>query len=112
MGQVTRSSAFSHSAMLARIATAARYSARPVQLALSPGAKVLRPALFPATVSARGFAATVSAPKPLSIRMDSLFVKCVVAALVYFVPQDAVFLGGLGYYWYKAGRTAAPKQRQ
>jgi len=35
-----------------------------------------------------------------------------IAAVVYFVPQDAVFLSGLFYYWYSAGRTAAPKQRQ
>merc|ERR1712129_630771 len=62
--------------------------------------------------AARSFAAQVSAPKPLSIRMDSLFVKCVISALVYFVPQDAVFLTGLFYYWYQAGRTAAPKQKQ
>merc|ERR1719274_211934 len=27
--------------------------------------------------------------------MDSLMVKCVIAALIYFVPQDIVFLGGL-----------------
>jgi len=31
-------------------------------------------------------------PKPLAIRSDSLLVKCVIAAAVYFVPQDAVVL--------------------
>merc|ERR1712113_1204730 len=72
----------------------------------------LRPALFQQIGGTRSFAATVSAPKPLSIRMDSLFVKCMIAAVVYFVPQDAVFLSGLFYYWYQAGRTAAPKQKQ
>ena len=32
-------------------------------------------------------------PKPLSIRKDSLLVQCLIAAAIYFVPQDAVALG-------------------
>merc|ERR1712244_25790 len=101
--------AFIGDSMLARIANASRFVARPLQSgAFRPS--LLRPALSPVGAS-RGFAA-VSAPKPLSIRMDSLFVKCMIAAVVYFVPQDAVFLTGLFYYWYQVGRTAAPKQKQ
>ena len=34
-----------------------------------------------------------SLPKPLAVRADSLLVKVTFAALVYFVPQDAVALG-------------------
>merc|ERR1719437_391435 len=70
------------------------------------------PVLTPAPRSSRGFAAAVSAPKPLSIRMDSLFVKCMVAAVVYFVPQDAVFLTGLFWYWHTQASTISPKRKQ
>ncbi|CAJ1461913.1 unnamed protein product [Effrenium voratum] len=49
---------------------------------------------------ARGFATKVYSPRPLSVRYDGLMTQCVVAALVYFVPQDVVFLGGLFYVWH------------
>merc|ERR1719356_915750 len=63
--------------------------------------------------SVRSFAAAApSAPKPLSIRMDSLFVKCMIAAVVYFVPQDAVFLTGLFWYWHTQASTISPKKKQ
>lgn len=48
----------------------------------------------------------------MSIRSDSLFVKCLIAAVVYFVPQDAVFCTGVFWYWYITGRNAAPKKKQ
>eukprot|EP00930_Biecheleria_cincta_P011461 TRINITY_DN11429_c0_g1_i2.p1 TRINITY_DN11429_c0_g1~~TRINITY_DN11429_c0_g1_i2.p1 ORF type:complete len:144 (+),score=36.69 TRINITY_DN11429_c0_g1_i2:61-432(+) len=63
-------------------------------------------------ISTRNFAAKVTSPRPLSIRGDGLMIQCVVAALVYFVPQDAVFLGGLFWTWHNYGAKAAPKQKQ
>lgn len=42
---------------------------------------------------------TITMPIPMSLRMDSLMVKCVIAALIYFVPQDVVFLAGLLKNW-------------
>merc|ERR1711920_1149309 len=63
--------------------------------------------------SVRSFAAAApSAPKPLSIRMDSLFVKCMISAVVYFVPQDAVFLTGLFWFWHTQASTISPKNKQ
>merc|ERR1719188_1354526 len=44
--------------------------------------------------------------------MDSLFVKCMIAALVYFVPQDAVFLTGLFLYCHNTAAAAVPKEWQ
>merc|ERR1719191_1742237 len=42
--------------------------------------------------------------------MDSLMVKCVIAALIYFVPQDIVFLGGLLANWRAtSGSIASPQ---
>lgn len=60
----------------------------------------------------RGFAAPVTSPRPLSIRGDGLVAQCIVAALVYFVPQDLVFLGGLFYVWHSTAASAAPKVKQ
>merc|ERR1719424_2488919 len=90
--------------MLGRIVAASRFAA----------ARTLRaqPAAGASWASRRGFAATVSSPRPLSIRMDSLFVKCMIAALVYFVPQDAVFLTGLAAYWHNQAATSVPKVKQ
>mmetsp|Transcript_17151 Transcript_17151/g.30079 ORF Transcript_17151/g.30079 Transcript_17151/m.30079 type:complete len:121 (+) Transcript_17151:74-436(+) len=63
--------------------------------------------------STRAFAAVkVSSPRPLSIRGDSLMVQCVVAALVYFVPQDIVFLGGLFWSWHTTASLTSPKAKQ
>merc|ERR1719401_834920 len=90
--------------MLGRLAAASRVAARRSAFAAPP---VLRSPLMGAT---RG-AAQVSAPKPLSIRMDSLFVKCVIAALIYFVPQDAVFLTGLFWKWHKEASAISPKKK-
>merc|ERR1712066_845221 len=61
--------------------------------------------------STHGFA-TVSSPRPLSFRMDGLFAKCMVAAVVYFAPQDIIIIGGLLAFWHKQGTTAAPKAVQ
>merc|ERR1712194_753294 len=65
-----------------------------------------------AHMSAPRSAAAPSTPQPLSIRADSLLVKCIVSALVYFVPQDAVFLTGLFWYWHTQASTIAPKRSQ
>merc|ERR1719471_2691356 len=90
--------------MLGRITAASRFAATPMRSALAPK-------VGPGSI--RSFAAAApSAPKPLSIRMDSLFVKCMISAVVYFVPQDAVFLTGLFWYWHTQGTTAAPKKKQ
>ena len=78
----------------------------------APAARVARNSLSPVVPVSRGFAAKVTSPRPLSIRGDGLMIQCVVAALVYFVPQDAVFLGGLFWTWHNYGAKAAPKQKQ
>mmetsp|Transcript_39303 Transcript_39303/g.79432 ORF Transcript_39303/g.79432 Transcript_39303/m.79432 type:complete len:128 (+) Transcript_39303:104-487(+) len=91
------------------LAAARRFTAAPL----------LRGAFVPARlggVTAPAFtpvrsAAAVSSPRPLSIRMDSLFVKCFIAAVVYFGPQDAFFLGGLFYYWHSQAKSISPKQK-
>mmetsp|Transcript_7836 Transcript_7836/g.22505 ORF Transcript_7836/g.22505 Transcript_7836/m.22505 type:complete len:119 (+) Transcript_7836:70-426(+) len=67
-----------------------------------------------AGLAGKGFvrnSAYVSSPKPLTIRGDSLMFQCVVAALVYFVPQDAVFLGGFFYKLHSDGASIAPKTK-
>merc|ERR1712136_464567 len=51
-------------------------------------------------------AAAVSAPVPLSTRMDGLMAKVTIALIVYFVPQDLVFWGGLS----GSGTDAARQQ--
>eukprot|EP00931_Biecheleriopsis_adriatica_P078936 TRINITY_DN52356_c0_g1_i1.p1 TRINITY_DN52356_c0_g1~~TRINITY_DN52356_c0_g1_i1.p1 ORF type:complete len:140 (+),score=37.09 TRINITY_DN52356_c0_g1_i1:55-420(+) len=82
------------------------------------GSRLARPATAlarssaPAVPATRGFAQAVRSPRPLSIRMDGLFTQCVVAAVIYFVPQDLVFLGGLFYCWHHTASTASPKQKQ
>merc|ERR1712232_269062 len=60
----------------------------------------------------RGFAAYVAAPKPLSLRYDSLMVQCTIAAIVYFVPQDVVVLGGLLWNWHATSSAISPKSKQ
>merc|ERR550537_848967 len=64
--------------------------------------------------ASRGFAAkaVVTSPKPLSMRWDSLMMQCVVAALVYFVPQDLVFVGALFRKWHVEAATISPCQKQ
>ena len=48
-------------------------------------------------------------PRPLSIRMDSLLVQCMIAAAIYFVPQDAAMLGlGLVYARSQSRNINAP----
>ena len=32
-------------------------------------------------------------PRPLAVRSDSLLVQCMIAAAIFFVPQDAAVLG-------------------
>merc|ERR1711862_1010891 len=59
----------------------------------------------------RGFA-TVSSPRPLSFRMDSLMVKCTIAAVLHFAPLDIVIFGGLLAYMHKQASNTAPKAVQ
>merc|ERR1712232_1102149 len=47
-------------------------------------------------------------PIPLSIRMDGLFTQCCIAAVIYFVPQDIVFLAGLIMFWHSTASTVSP----
>merc|ERR1719150_347422 len=35
-----------------------------------------------------------------------------VAAIVYFVPQDAIFVTGLVWFWHHKATTIAPKKKQ
>merc|ERR1719480_269153 len=67
-----------------------------------------------ALTRARGFAtaAPPAYPKTLSVRMDGLMVKCLIAAIVYFVPQDLVFLSGLFWKWHADASAISPKAKQ
>merc|ERR1719272_729952 len=61
----------------------------------------------------RGFATGRShSPSLLSVRMDSLFVKCTTSALIYFVPQDIVFLAGLFMVWHAKSTSISPCKKQ
>merc|ERR1711972_1129449 len=55
--------------------------------------------------------ATVSTPRPLSFRMDGLFAKCMVAAVIHFAPLDIVLFGGLFFAWHQQGNAVAPKAK-
>eukprot|EP00928_Gymnodinium_smaydae_P045912 TRINITY_DN3055_c0_g2_i2.p1 TRINITY_DN3055_c0_g2~~TRINITY_DN3055_c0_g2_i2.p1 ORF type:complete len:124 (-),score=37.86 TRINITY_DN3055_c0_g2_i2:234-605(-) len=90
--------------MLGRLAAASRFAVARQRV---PSAAVG----FAST--ARGFAAAaVNSPKPLSMRADSLMFKCVVAALIYFVPQDVVFLGGVLTAWHNKAASISPCKKQ
>eukprot|EP00929_Paragymnodinium_shiwhaense_P030388 TRINITY_DN17234_c0_g1_i1.p1 TRINITY_DN17234_c0_g1~~TRINITY_DN17234_c0_g1_i1.p1 ORF type:complete len:125 (-),score=35.03 TRINITY_DN17234_c0_g1_i1:162-536(-) len=54
----------------------------------------------------------VAMPKVLTTRTDSLMFQCVVAALIYFVPQDVVFLGCVGWIWHSKASSISPCKRQ
>ncbi|CAE8582637.1 unnamed protein product [Polarella glacialis] len=91
--------------LLGRIATASRFAARATFAAA--------PRTWARPDGRRGFAAAApSTPRPLSIRMDSLMVKCLIAAVVYFVPQDLVFLSGLFWTWHHTASSISPKISQ
>mmetsp|Transcript_73334 Transcript_73334/g.101767 ORF Transcript_73334/g.101767 Transcript_73334/m.101767 type:complete len:118 (-) Transcript_73334:338-691(-) len=60
----------------------------------------------------RGAAQVVTSPMPLSFRMDGLMMQCVVAALIYFVPQDLIFLTGLFRMWHVEAASVSPCQKQ
>ena len=55
---------------------------------------------------ARG--AAVRAPVPLSMRVDGLMAKVTIALVMYFVPQDLVFLGGAFWIWHGSSAAAVP----
>mmetsp|Transcript_22633 Transcript_22633/g.57716 ORF Transcript_22633/g.57716 Transcript_22633/m.57716 type:complete len:126 (-) Transcript_22633:114-491(-) len=75
-----------------------------------PAAPRAMPAFRP--VFTRGAAQVVTSPMPLSFRMDGLMMQCVVAALIYFVPQDLVFLTGLFRMWHVEAASVSPCQKQ
>eukprot|EP00931_Biecheleriopsis_adriatica_P003938 TRINITY_DN105687_c0_g1_i1.p3 TRINITY_DN105687_c0_g1~~TRINITY_DN105687_c0_g1_i1.p3 ORF type:complete len:148 (-),score=34.37 TRINITY_DN105687_c0_g1_i1:66-443(-) len=91
--------------LLGRFAASTRRLAAPTAALARAGA----PAAVPA---ARNFAQVVRSPRPLSIRMDGLMAQCIVAAVIYFVPQDLIFLGGLFWCWHTTATSTAPKQTQ
>merc|ERR1712107_441201 len=73
-----------------RLGMAARFAARAVQ----------RPSM--------GARSMATGPVPLSIRMDGLFTQCCIAAVIYFVPQDLVFVGGLLAHWHSRASAISP----
>mmetsp|Transcript_68486 Transcript_68486/g.211787 ORF Transcript_68486/g.211787 Transcript_68486/m.211787 type:complete len:131 (+) Transcript_68486:85-477(+) len=94
------------------LAAARRFAAAPaVRGALAPAMRAGGSAGTPGFAVAMRNAATVTSPRPLSIRMDSLFVKCFIAAVIYFGPQDTVFLGGLFWLWHTKASAISPKKR-
>merc|ERR1711870_60004 len=77
------------------------------------GATVRRIAATPLrSVAVNRSFATVSTPRPLSFRMDGLFAKCMIAAVIHFAPLDIVLFGGLCVMWHRQGTSAAPKAVQ
>eukprot|EP00440_Ansanella_granifera_P063781 gb/GFBE01069148.1/.p1 GENE.gb/GFBE01069148.1/~~gb/GFBE01069148.1/.p1 ORF type:complete len:126 (+),score=34.57 gb/GFBE01069148.1/:1-378(+) len=91
--------------LLGRFAGSARRMATPAATFARSGMPLAAPA-------ARNFATAVRSPRPLSIRGDGLFIQCVVAALIYFVPQDLIFLAGLGAAAHNTAALTSPKQKQ
>ncbi|CAE7569136.1 ESYT3 [Symbiodinium natans] len=75
-------------------------------------AKRIGASMAPFKTGARNFAVQVTSPRPLSIRGDGLVLQCISAALIYFVPQDAVFLGGLFYLWHNTATSISPKVKK
>mmetsp|Transcript_9805 Transcript_9805/g.21369 ORF Transcript_9805/g.21369 Transcript_9805/m.21369 type:complete len:118 (-) Transcript_9805:171-524(-) len=53
----------------------------------------------------------VSSPRPLSIRMDGLFAQCMIAAVIYFAPQDILVLTGLVYKAHTDASNTNPKKK-
>merc|ERR1719310_1681267 len=50
-----------------------------------------------------------SMPSTLSVRMDGLFIQCCIAAVIHFVPQDLIFLGGVLYMTHATASAKSPK---
>merc|ERR1719254_325519 len=96
--------------MLGRIAAVRRFAAAPLRSAAAQQRSTPLIWAMPGSGAVRN-AAVVTSPRPLSIRYDSLFVKCMIAALVYFVPQDAVFLTGHFFVWHSTAKSISPKTR-
>mmetsp|Transcript_53301 Transcript_53301/g.155270 ORF Transcript_53301/g.155270 Transcript_53301/m.155270 type:complete len:128 (+) Transcript_53301:73-456(+) len=92
------------------LAAARRFTAAPLLRGTLAPARA-GGAAAPSFVAVRN-AASVTTPRPLSIRMDSLFVKCTIAAVIYFGPQDAVFLSGLFWLWHVKASSISPKKCQ
>merc|ERR1719230_2371419 len=87
--------------ILGRIVAASRFAATPATFwAKRAGVP-----------QARSMAA-VTSPRPLTLRMDSLMVKCTTAALIYFVPQDLVFIAGLVMAWHSKATSISPCKKQ
>merc|ERR1719440_1806566 len=83
------------------------------RLARSLAAPALRvnPALVqqaPAVVARRNAS---SMPSTLSVRMDGLFAQCMIAAVIHFVPQDIIFLGGLLFVTHASASAKSPKTK-
>merc|ERR1712166_1207264 len=51
-----------------------------------------------------------SIPQTLSVRMDGLFIQCCIAAIIHFVPQDVIFLGGILYMTHATASAKSPKR--
>merc|ERR1719409_685149 len=88
--------------MLGRLAS--RFAAKAPTM-MAPGA----------AARSRGFASKsydVAMPKVLSTRFDSLMMQCTIAAVMYFVPQDLVFLAGVGWIWHTKAKSISPCKKQ
>uniref|UniRef100_A0A7S4RTL2 Uncharacterized protein n=1 Tax=Alexandrium monilatum TaxID=311494 RepID=A0A7S4RTL2_9DINO len=94
------------------LAAARRFAAAPLRGAVGSAFWAGAGGLRLAAPQTRSFAAAVTSPRPLSIRMDSLLVKCFIAAVIYFGPQDAAFLGGLFWIWHTKASAISPKKCQ
>merc|ERR1719272_1608407 len=68
-----------------------------------------RVAARPVARGVRGVTHVQSTPTPLAFRMDSLMVGCMVAAVVHFVPQDAIILIAMVWNWHNTSAARAPK---
>jgi len=80
------------------------------KIATKPAAPFMNKAPF--MMATRNFAYTSpppSYPKTLAVRIDGLMAQCLVAAIIYFAPQDIIFLGGVLAYWRACSNSVNPK---
>lgn len=89
-------------------------AAAPLRSAMTPAFRAAKPMVQPQMMMAvRNSSTNMMNVKGLhTIRKDSLMFACVVAALIYFVPQDIVFVLGLWKVWNTQSHQISPCQYQ
>mmetsp|Transcript_53590 Transcript_53590/g.98704 ORF Transcript_53590/g.98704 Transcript_53590/m.98704 type:complete len:131 (+) Transcript_53590:99-491(+) len=98
--------------MLGRLAAARRFAAMPLRTALNtPFAPRVGTTAGSMAGAVRTKASGPALPITLSVRMDGLMVKCIIAAIIHFVPADAIFLGGALAIAHNTATSSCPKTK-